>query len=163
MGHTMETTVAIKTLLTLDTYVNASSIITCPPKEFSQRTRYLAEVICYIGLTTPICLLGILTNIVNCIVFAHQGLQDRMNLCLFSLACVDCLYLISAFILVSVISFLRFFWRGSEGRILFEIQPCSWRGCVWVEGHLWVFQYGHRCWEMHLCCVTTPCILPNTD
>ncbi|XP_025098587.1 uncharacterized protein LOC112566574 [Pomacea canaliculata] len=38
---------------------------------------------------------GIPSNIVNCVVFWRQGLRDRMNFCLFCLALADLLYLLS--------------------------------------------------------------------
>lgn len=37
--------------------------------------------------------IGLVTNIINCLVFRRQGLGDRMNLCLYVLALVDTVYL----------------------------------------------------------------------
>ena len=38
-------------------------------------------------------LVGVPTNVLNCVVFRRQGLGDRMNLCLFCLALIDMFYL----------------------------------------------------------------------
>lgn len=46
---------------------------------------------------TLLCLVGIPTNVLSCLVFWQQGLHDRMNMCLFFLSLVDCFYLMSSF------------------------------------------------------------------
>lgn len=74
----------------------------------SKETRKLVEMICFSGLTTLVCLIGIPANIINCIVFWRQGLKDRMNLCLFSLAITDLAYLASELAVLSLSSFLSF-------------------------------------------------------
>ncbi|XP_025097947.1 uncharacterized protein LOC112566168 [Pomacea canaliculata] len=58
-------------------------------------------------VTTIICVVGIFTNIVNCLVFYRQGLRDRMNLCLFSLALIDLYLLLCIFATFSVSSFIE--------------------------------------------------------
>ena len=40
---------------------------------------------------------GITTNVINCVVFVKQGLRDRINLCLFSLALADISFLLLIF------------------------------------------------------------------
>lgn len=75
----------------------------------SDETRQLIENICYAGVTTITCLVGIPGNIINCVVFHRQGLRERMHLCLFSLSLVDCCYLLCALAMYSVGSFVRFF------------------------------------------------------
>ena len=52
------------------------------------------------GVSLILFLIGVPTNLLNCLVFYRQGLRDRMNLCLFSLALVDMLF-ITFFFLVS--------------------------------------------------------------
>ena len=52
------------------------------------------------GVSLILFLIGVPTNLLNCLVFYRQGLRDRMNLCLFSLALVDVLF-ITFFYLVS--------------------------------------------------------------
>lgn len=69
----------------------------------------LIETVCFASVTTLVCLIGIPTNIINCLVFWHQGLTDRMNLCLFCLALVDCLYLVFDFTMYSLSSFILFY------------------------------------------------------
>nr|KAG5700388.1 hypothetical protein BaRGS_029640 [Batillaria attramentaria] len=54
------------------------------------------DVVPNLVLNTASFLIGVPTNILSCIVFYRQGLKDRMNLCLFSLAFVDTVRLISA-------------------------------------------------------------------
>lgn len=55
---------------------------------------YLTAVYYYTTVVKPVIVgVGVPANIVNCIVFKHQGLKDRMNLCLFVLALVDMIYL----------------------------------------------------------------------
>lgn len=100
---------AITTVQDATITLNFSWSVVCPPKDVSQRVRYVVDVVFYTGLTTLACLMGGLSNIVNCVVFWRQGLQDRMNLCLFSLALTDGFYLISVFIIFSVSSFIRFY------------------------------------------------------
>lgn len=55
-------------------------------------TRAVVDAVFLAGVGTLEGLIGITTNIINCLVFRRQGLRDRMNLCLFSLSMVDCLY-----------------------------------------------------------------------
>ena len=40
---------------------------------------------------------GVTTNVINCMVFVRQGLRDRINLCLFSLALADTSFLLFMF------------------------------------------------------------------
>lgn len=72
----------------------------------SNETRQLIETLCFAVATSIICLVGIPTNAINCLVFWRQGLQDRMNVCLFCLALVDLLYLMSEFAVFSVSSYI---------------------------------------------------------
>ncbi|XP_025097634.1 uncharacterized protein LOC112565948 [Pomacea canaliculata] len=44
-------------------------------------------------------LVGVPTNLINCMVFRSQGLRDRMNLCLFTMAAVDITYLLYSLVL----------------------------------------------------------------
>lgn len=69
----------------------------------------ILETVCFAGVTTLVCLIGIPTNIINCLVFWRQGLKDRMNLCLFLLALVDCLYLVLDFTIFPLTSFINFY------------------------------------------------------
>lgn len=75
---------------------------------FYRETRQVIEAVFYGGVSSVVCLIGIPTNILNCLVFGRQGLQDRMNLCLFSLAFVDLSYLLCAVVMYPVGSFLTF-------------------------------------------------------
>nr|KAG5712465.1 hypothetical protein BaRGS_011439 [Batillaria attramentaria] len=53
------------------------------------------------AVVPPLFLLGLVTNLINCVVFWRQGLKDRMNLCLFSLAVADMLFVLCLFLMVS--------------------------------------------------------------
>lgn len=75
----------------------------------SQEARKVTETVFYAGLTTIECLFGIPANVINSLVFWRQGLKDRMNLCLFSLAVVDCSYLVITFLIFCVTSLIRIF------------------------------------------------------
>lgn len=75
----------------------------------SKDLRMAVEFVFYTGLSSLVCLVGIPTNILNCWVFWHQGLKDRMNICLFSLAIVDCCYLSLEFVMYPVGSFIVVF------------------------------------------------------
>ena len=57
----------------------------------------MAESILDCGFLQLFFLIGAPTNVLNMIVFYRQGLKDRMNFCLFSLAFVDFLYVVSKF------------------------------------------------------------------
>ncbi|XP_070191564.1 psychosine receptor-like [Littorina saxatilis] len=69
------------------------------------------------GFRPLLFFLGAPTNILNMIVFARQGLRDRMNLCLFSLAVADLFYVTSKFVMASYCfvgdldPFLREVWK----------------------------------------------------
>lgn len=70
--------------------------------------RQMIEVVCFAGVMSVLCLIGIPANVINCLVFYRQGLQDRINTCLFSLALVDCAYLMCIFAVYSVSSLIWF-------------------------------------------------------
>ncbi|XP_025099142.1 uncharacterized protein LOC112566928 [Pomacea canaliculata] len=54
------------------------------------REIYTTFRLIFVGfLALVLAILGISTNVVNCLVFQRQGLGDRMNLCLFCLALAD--------------------------------------------------------------------------
>lgn len=74
-----------------------------------QQILIIVEVVWFAGVTTVVCLIGIPTNIINCIVFWRQGLRDRMTLCLFSLALMDVGRLTCQFILYSVSTIVRIY------------------------------------------------------
>ena len=59
----------------------------------------VAMGVMHCGIAPALNLLGLPANILNMVVFYRQGLRDKMNLCLFSLAFVDFMYLLSVFIL----------------------------------------------------------------
>nr|KAG5709228.1 hypothetical protein BaRGS_017980 [Batillaria attramentaria] len=64
---------------------NPSNIIT-----FATFLRIERALFCWVNLV--LVAIGVPTNVLNCVVFFRQGLRDRMNLCLFSLASVDMLF-----------------------------------------------------------------------
>ena len=55
---------------------NADNLISLP-------SRQLAQDVLYVGVLPLLTIIGIVTNVVNCIVFFQQGLRDRVSLCLF--------------------------------------------------------------------------------
>ena len=63
---------------------------------------------------TSLELFGVTTNVINCMVFVRQGLRDRINLCLFSLALADTSFLLFMF-LAKFFPFLGLFDRELGG------------------------------------------------
>ena len=49
----------------------------------SRQFRLLVEDVLYVGILPLVAVVGVVTNIINCVVFFHQGLTDRVSLCLF--------------------------------------------------------------------------------
>lgn len=78
----------------------------------SRETREVVETIVYSGVAALLCITGIPTNIINCGVFWRQGLKDRMNLCLFCLSLVDCLFLCCELVMYPVSSAIKFYNRA---------------------------------------------------
>lgn len=91
--------------LTQDDFLNWKTVQISSSK-YIQR---LVEIIWFSGLLTTVCLIGIPTNVLNCIVFWRQGLKDRMNLCLFSLALMNTCCLACSLTIYCVSSFVRFY------------------------------------------------------
>ena len=60
-------------IISVETFLSFEKVVTC-------------------GVNLVLFSIGVPTNLLNCLVFYRQGLRDRMNLCLFSLALVDMLY-----------------------------------------------------------------------
>lgn len=86
-----------------------NTVVSIENNDISDETRKTVETVCFAGLITAACLLGIPANVINCLVFGRQGLKDRMNLCLFCLAFTDCFFLTCTFFIFSVSSFVRFY------------------------------------------------------
>ncbi|KAL8559136.1 hypothetical protein ACOMHN_046184 [Nucella lapillus] len=55
----------------------------------------MVDIVVYVGILPVLTVCGSLTNIINMVVFARQGLSDRIHLCLFCLALTDTCYLVS--------------------------------------------------------------------
>ncbi|KAL8568173.1 hypothetical protein ACOMHN_027696 [Nucella lapillus] len=66
---------------------------------------------CYVSL--GLILVGVPSNFINCVVFYRQGLQERMNLCLFCLALVDFLF-VTFFYLVTSYCVVGYFYPEAE-------------------------------------------------
>ncbi|XP_076440983.1 uncharacterized protein LOC143280235 [Babylonia areolata] len=83
--------------------VNSSDVIT--PQDLSASSGELAgfvtsgalqavEKVIHIGVLPVLVITGTVTNVINMAVFRRQGLDDRVNLCLFSLSLADLGYLL---------------------------------------------------------------------
>lgn len=68
----------------------------------------LLETVVNIGVTSLICVVSVAGNVVNCLVFWRQGLKDRMNVCLFSLALANGFYMSCTFAVQCVAAFIHF-------------------------------------------------------
>ena len=64
-----------------------------PHNIISVETFFIFEKAVMCGINLILFSIGVPTNLLNCLVFYRQGLRDRMNLCLFSLALVDMLFI----------------------------------------------------------------------
>ena len=62
-------------------------------EETGKQVEHLLQII----LLPSLELFGVITNVINCVVFVKQGLRDRINLCLFSLALADTSFLLLMF------------------------------------------------------------------
>ncbi|KAL8621825.1 hypothetical protein ACOMHN_016311 [Nucella lapillus] len=60
-------------------------------------TSHTLETIINAGLLSVVVCVGIMGNVLNMLIFAKQGLHDRINVCLFSLALADWGYLLALF------------------------------------------------------------------
>ncbi|KAL8583972.1 hypothetical protein ACOMHN_048579 [Nucella lapillus] len=78
----------------------------------SYETEQVVYLIHSLGIIPVLFVTGAPLNLLNMLVFFKQGLSDRINVCLFSLALVDLLYLI----LVFVFNVARAYWRLAEGQ-----------------------------------------------
>lgn len=74
-----------------------------------EETRKCIEKVLFLGFILPVCFVGIPSNLINCVVFRRQGLQDRMNFCLFFSALVDCLYLVCTLTIFPISSLVRLY------------------------------------------------------
>lgn len=127
--------------------------------DISTEARKAVETVCFAGLTTLSCLLGIPANVMNSLVFWHQGLKDRMNLCLFSLAITDLFLLVCSLTLFSVGSFIGFY-DGTLGEEYFL------KTVVSLAGVTYAFRMTSGCITMIIAiercvCVAFPLHAPN--
>ncbi|KAL8613764.1 hypothetical protein ACOMHN_029621 [Nucella lapillus] len=72
-----------------------NSTATDPDIIVSDEEFKIASRLIFCGFVPALSLLGLPANILNMVVFYHQGLRDKMNLCLFALAFVDFVYVFS--------------------------------------------------------------------
>ena len=77
-------------------------------------TREEVEGLLLMTVLPSLELFGVTTNVINCMVFVRQGLRDRINLCLFSLALADTNFLLLIFS-AKFFSFLGLFDRDLGG------------------------------------------------
>ena len=105
------------------------------------------------GVSLILFLIGVPTNLLNCLVFYRQGLRDRMNLCLFSLALADMLfvtffYVICSFCLVGQLRpELEEWWKYFARKYFTGL----FRGFLYTSGLLTMVIAVERC-----VCVTLP-------
>ena len=77
-------------------------------------TREEVEGLLLMTVLPSLELFGVTANVINCMVFVRQGLRDRINLCLFSLALADISFLLFMFS-AKFFSFLGLFDRDLGG------------------------------------------------
>ncbi|XP_076456346.1 uncharacterized protein LOC143290716 [Babylonia areolata] len=87
--------VSSNTTIGENTYINNATIptffIPCdnPRNVISPRAAEVVDLVVYVGIMPVMVTSGVITNVINMIVFARQGLSDRIHLCLFCLAVSD--------------------------------------------------------------------------
>ena len=54
-----------------------------PGNILSARVADLVDLVVYGGIFPVLVTYGVISNVINMVVFAHQGLSDRIHLCLF--------------------------------------------------------------------------------
>ena len=81
-----------------------------PENLVDKATREEVEGLLLMTVLPSLELFGVTTNVINCMVFVRQGLRDRINLCLFSLALADTSFLLFMFS-AKFFSFLGLFDR----------------------------------------------------
>ena len=92
--------------------VNATVPWDNPRNLISQETEHLIDRLKVVVFVPILYLVGTPANLVNMVVFFKQGLKSRINMCLFSLALVDLLYLNIMFVFYSE----RIFTGGEKHR-----------------------------------------------
>ena len=68
-----------------------------PHNLLDKATAAQVERLLHLTLLPSLELFGVITNVINCLVFVRHGLRDRINLCLFSLALADVCFLLLIF------------------------------------------------------------------
>ena len=68
-----------------------------PENLVDKATREEVEGLLLMTVLPSLELFGVTTKVINCMVFVRQGLRDRINLCLFSLALADISFLLFMF------------------------------------------------------------------
>ena len=86
-----------------------------PENLISRETEFLFDRIKFIVLIPVLFLIGFPANCINMAVFYKQGLKERINLCLFSLALIDLACLIVVIVFYAERIYLQF--TNSEDRI----------------------------------------------
>ncbi|PVD18295.1 hypothetical protein C0Q70_20844 [Pomacea canaliculata] len=84
-----------------------------PDNNIDEMTAKMVERVFHTSVLTSLQVFGVSTNVFNMAVFRRQGLRDRINLCLFSLALADFAFLIFIFAAKSY-SFLGLFDQRLE-------------------------------------------------
>ena len=124
-----------------------------PDNIISVQTLLSVEQVVTCGVSLILLIVGVPTNLLNCLVFYRQGLRDRMNLCLFSLALADMLfvtffYVICSFCLVGQLRpELEEWWKYFARKYFTGL----FRGFLYTSGLLTMLIAVERC-----VCVTLP-------
>ncbi|KAL8583196.1 hypothetical protein ACOMHN_053709 [Nucella lapillus] len=79
------------------TYLPPPLFIPCdnPRNVISPFVSKVVDMVVYVGILPVLTISGTVANIINMLVFARQGLSDRIHLCLFCLSLTDTGYLVS--------------------------------------------------------------------
>lgn len=98
-----QSNVSVSSLCLLSKACNVSADELFTPKTTANEPTSLFAIVADVveSVLGVFALFGIAANVMNCLVFYHQGLGDRMNLCLFSLALSDLMF-VSSFAFLSI-------------------------------------------------------------
>ncbi|XP_076456697.1 uncharacterized protein LOC143290996 [Babylonia areolata] len=77
--------------MNFSTAIPPHEVLPCnnPRNVVSPYVAEMVDLVVYVGMFPVLVTFGFITNVINMAVFARQGLSDRINLCLFSLAVSD--------------------------------------------------------------------------
>lgn len=135
---------------TIDSKVSVAGNLSEPV--ISEATYRQIRFVLNVYVSFIIFIVGLATNVINCLVFQRQGLAERMTLCLFYLAAVDLCYLASA----SVSSLITVFYELGVGGVGDEHYL---KNIVYVTGVMYAFKGTSSCFNVVISLERCVCVI----